>query len=228
MTPIVSVLLPTIRPDLFRIRMQEYARLDVPGPCEVIVVTDLYDLEASSPCPWLSVTKYIQPRGGNVPATNLAFEHAAGRYVIATNDEVEFDRQILTALVAAGEAAGERALLSGTQTPYCSNDYYGVFFANCPFGRKSFFQSLDGGFFDPVYRCFYADPDLALRCDALGISVTKVPEARCTHHCVKDAEGHVSNRRAYYAQDRGTFEHRWAHLGDMAGDPSSRSRMARC
>lgn len=220
---LVSILFPTIRPDLFRIRMEEYARLDLPGPCEVVVVSDRPDLDVTSSHPMLSTKHIVQPRSGNVPATNLAFEAAEGQYVVATNDEVEFGAQSIMALFQAGEAQ-KGGIFSFVQTPYCSNDYYGVFFANCPFGRHSFFKYLNGGnhFFDPVYRCFYADPDLALRAHAIGLSVTLVPDARCTHHCVPGAEGHAFNANAYYDRDQSTFRTRWAHLGPWEGDPSLR------
>lgn len=222
-TPLVSILLPTIRPDLFRRRMDEYARLDLPEPCEVVTVSDRPDLDVSSTHPRLSVQHFVQSRAGNVPATNLAFERARGRYVIATNDEVEFDAGVIRALLATDAAHGE-GILSTTQTPYCSNDYYGVFFANCPFGRRSFFERLNGGarLFDPVYHCFYADPDLSLRAHAVGFPVVKVPDARCTHHCVPGAEGHAANANAYYDRDRQTFCTRWAHLGPPQTDPSLR------
>lgn len=224
MTPLVSILLPTIRPDLFQIRMKEYALLDLPGPCEVVVVSDRLDLDLSSPQPPLVINHLFQPRAGNVPATNLAFAQAEGHYVLATNDEVEFDPQSIKALVCAAEVQGEDGIFSFVQTPYCSNDYYGVFFANCPFGRRSFFQRLNGGnhFFDPAYRCFYADPDLSLRAHAVGLTVTLVPDARCTHHCVPGADGHAANASAYYGRDRETFVTRWAHLGPPPTDPSLR------
>jgi hypothetical protein len=216
----VSILLPTIRPDLFRIRMEEYASLDLPWPCEVVVVSDRSDLDVTPTHPLLSVKHFVQPRAGNVPATNFAFDKAEGRFVFATNDEVELDPHIFRALVCA--SGNGPAILSATQTPYCSNDYYGVFFANCPFGQRSFFQSLSGGFFDPVYHSFYADPDLALRAHAIGLSVGRVPDAKCVHHCVPEADGHVANSMMYYQQDRHTFTTRWAHLGHPPIDPSLR------
>jgi len=223
MTTMVSILLPTIRPDLFRARMREYAGLNLSWPCEVVVVTDRPDLMDPTPHPMLTMHYIVQPRYGNVPATNLAFAEAEGRYVLATNDEVEFDAGSIAALVAAAEGQ-EKCIYSFVQTPYCSNDYYGVFFANCPFGRRSFFKELNGGdhFFDPVYRCFYADPDLALRAHVAGLSVTVVPGARCTHRCVPDADGHAFNANAYYHQDQQTFIARWGHLGPFQGDPSLR------
>lgn len=222
--PLVSILLPTIRPDLFRLRMAEYANVDWPGPCEIVVVSDRPDLDVSSPHPLVTMQHFLQSRQGNVPATNLAFEKSTGRYVFATNDEVELDPQIFKALLSAGEANGEAGIFSASQTPYCSNDYYGVFFANCPFGLRGFFQQLNGGerLFDSVYSCFYADPDLSLRAHAVGFYVVKVQDAICTHHLVYNADGHASNRSAYYERDRQTFLHRWEHLGPEPVDPSLR------
>lgn len=223
MTPLISILLPTIRPDLCRLRLQEYAGLALAEQLEVVVVSDSPKWDVSQPNPEMTVQHVHQPRGGNIPATNLAFERATGTYVCATNDEVAFEHGFFMAMVNTAMAHGA-GLFSGTQTPYCSNDYFGVFFANCPFGRKDFFQRLNGGnwLFDPVYHAFYADPDLALRAHAKGFPVVKVPAAQCVHHCVRDADGHLFNRETYYHLDRRTFAHRWAHLGPMEKDPSAR------
>jgi GT2 family glycosyltransferase len=131
---------------------------------------------------------------------------------------------MIVELVRVAEENGEDGIYSVNQTPWCSNDYYDVYFATCPFGRRSFFQKLNGGnrLFDPVYHCFYADPDVALRAHAIGITVTKVPSAISIHRNVPDADGHVSNAMNYYQQDRHTFVTRWAHLGPPPIDPSQR------
>lgn len=228
--PIISILFPTIRPEQFRIRMAEYAKLVLPGPCEVVVVSDGLDLDLTSPQPLLTIRHLRQSRQGNVPATNYAFQEAKGLYVFATNDEVELDSYILNLLFRASllqaveEGNGGDGIFSASQTPYCSNDYYEIYFANCPFGKRSFFQQLNGSntFFDPVYRCFYADPDLSIRAHLAGFPVVKVPEAKCTHHCVPNADGHVANNSLYYHADRQTFITRWAHLGPPPVDPSMR------
>jgi hypothetical protein len=218
-----SILLPTIRPDLFRIRMREYARLNLPWPCEVVVVTDGPVFSVEDAHPMLAVNQFSQPRMGNIPATNLAFQMSQGRYVFATNDEVELDPDFLVALVAAGEAQGD-GVLSAVQEPYCSNDYYGIYFATCPFALRDYLQRLNHGdyMFDPAYACFYGDPDLGIRTHMAGLPVKTVPAAKCTHHCVPQADGHVSNAVNYYHRDRHTFVTRWAHLGPPPIDPSLR------
>jgi len=224
MTPMVSVLLPTIRTDLFRIRMDEMARLELPWPCELIVVSDRSDLDITQTHPQLPVKLFVQPRSGTVAAMNLAFAESQGRYVFATNDECELDPHIFTALVRAGESNGEDGIFAHPGTPYCSNDYYDIFYATYPFGRRSYFQKLNGGeyLFDPIYNCFYADPDLGLRAHTSGYPVKSVPDARSYHHNVRTADGHAHNWHSYYQIDRSTFVTRWAHLGPPPIDPSLR------
>lgn len=226
MTPLISILLPTIRPDLFQVRMQEYARLDLPEPCELITVSDRPEVDITPTHQLLTLRLFHQERSGTVAAMNLAFEKAEGKYIFATNDEVELESNVFTVLINAAESGGEDGIYAVSQTPYCSNDYYDIYFAPCPFGRRGFFQKLNGGnyLFDPVYHCFYADPDLAVRAHAQGITVTKAPHAR-THHrrCVRDGDGHSFNWHTYYQKDRDTFSTRWAHLGPPQIDPSLRS-----
>jgi hypothetical protein len=226
MTPLVSVLLPTIRPDLFRIRMNEYGRLDLAEPCEVVVVSDRSDLDITPPHPLLAVRLFVQPRAGTIPATNLAFEKAEGRYVVAMNDETELHQRFLTALAAAGDAHDGEGLFSATLSNATHHhDYYGIFFAIYPFGSKRFFQRMNGGanqMFDSVYQCFYADPDLSIRAHEAGFDVINVPDAVCTHHNVSGADGHSSNYHTYYHSDREIFVNRWAHLGGPPVDPTAR------
>ena len=205
--------------------MQENARLDLPEACEVVTVSDVPDLDVSSTHPLLPVRHFVQPRQGTVDAMNLAFEMAEGHYIFATNDEVELDPRVFKALLAVAEPHGEDGIFAVSQTPYCSNDYYDIYFAPCPFGRRSFFQKLNGGdhLFDPVYRSFYADPDLCIRAHVAGIDVTKVPDAKTKHRrCVRHGDGHSHNWQSYYQSDRNTFSTRWAHLGPPQIDPSLR------
>lgn len=223
MTPLVSILLPTIRADLFYLRMSEYAKLKLPGHCELIVISDRADLQVKPPQPDLSVKYLVQAREGNIAAINLGFAAAEGTYVYSTNDENELDPNIFYAHVAVADAHGW-GLFATTQEPFCTNDYFGIFFANCPFGAKAFFEHLNGAqwFYDPAYKCFYGDPDLSIRAHLAGYPVVRVPEARCTARVVFAAEGHISNREAYYQRDHWTFRHRWANLGNFDGDPSTR------
>jgi GT2 family glycosyltransferase len=224
--PLVSILLPSIRPDLFRIRMKEYARLDLPGPCEVVVVSDRSDLDVTPTHPDIAIRLFTQPRAGTIPATNLAFAKSEGDYVVAMNDETELHSQFLKALYAAGEAQNGDGLFSAVLTnASCHHDYYGIFFAIYPFGSKKFFRRINGTseyMFDPVYHCFYADPDFSIRAHEAGFDVVNIADALCTHRNVKEADGHSFNWHTYYKVDRQTFVTRWAHLGPPPIDPSSR------
>ena len=205
--------------------MEENAGLDLPEACELVTVSDVQGLDVTSTHPLLQVRHFVQPRNGTVDAMNLSFEMAEGRYIFATNDEVELDPCVFRVLLDAAEAHGEDGIFAVSQKPYCSNDYYGIYFAPCPFGRRSFFQRLNGRnyLFDPIYRSFYADPDLCIRAHVAGIDVVKVPEARTRHHrCVRPGDGHSHNWQSYYQSDRHTFNTRWEHLGPPQIDPSLR------
>ncbi len=180
MTPMISILFPTIRPDLARVALASVEAACAGVSFEVIVVADFPPsaMGETTPCPHL---RWIQrERQGVIDAVNVAVREARGEYLFTLNDQSTLDTGALAALYTAA-VYDPHAILTPVHLPPFSFVYYGKPFAPFPFAHRDLFERL-GGFLDPVYRAFYADPDLALRADAAGVPVKTVRQSVIRHN----------------------------------------------
>lgn len=210
--PVISVILPTIRPthigrclDNLRVAMTFV-------PSEVIVVAD-FPAEAAGIVPGASGTAVqwiVRGRQGVIDAIYIGTQAARGDYLFITNDETTLEPDCLHQLYQAAATQPGRLLTPNHQPPF-PFVYYGRPFAAFPFAHRDLIAQL-GGLLDPTYRAFYADPDLSMRAHAAGVPVETVPSAVIYHHNQHDAAHHAAVD-AYLAQDRATFRSRWDHLG---------------
>lgn len=205
MTPLISVLLPTIRPAL-----ADRALQSIPAACaglsyEVIVVAD-FPPPTLAPCP--DVRWIVSDRRGVVDAVHVAEQHAHGDYWFTFNDESVLEPGALTTLYGA---ATPREILTPRHLPPFHFAYYGRLFAPFAFAARDTIAAL-GGLLDPIYHAFYADPDFSLRADARGIPVRIVQDA-VIHHANQHDAAHWHSVDAYLTADRATFRARWDHLG---------------
>lgn len=205
----LSVLLPSIRPDrVYRVLENLRAQTDAMD-AEIIVVASF---PAPSPEPW-----WIQrERRGVIDAVNVACAHAKGDIWFLTNDETTCRPGCLQALVNAVNA-DPLALYSPVHKPDYPFVYYGKPFAAFPCAHRDLIKAL-GGLLDPVYRGFYADPDLSLRAHDAGVPIRIVDDAVIDHHNETGRWDHQVSVSAFLEQDRATFRARWDHLGEFV-DP---------
>lgn len=211
-SPVLSVLLPTIRPEQFRRSYDSIKAAAGTLPYEVIVVADFPRAVEDKNCLWLK-----RPRYGPTDATMHACEAALGTYVFAMNDEAVLDAGALQALYR--EAVKEPwVLLTPLHLPHFNFVYYGLPFAPFPFAHVGVLSRL-GDLFDRAYGAFYADPDLSMRAHAGGVPVRVVEDAILRHDNNMHAIGHQENLSLFYARDQATFRSRWDHLGEFK-DPS--------
>lgn len=205
MNPTVSVLLPTVRPLQWRRSAESVAAAAGALSYEIIVVADFMDAEYLKHTMW-----FERKRAGVVAAVGMAMSIALGEYVFLMNDESTLEPGALELLYAASRAEPWQ-LLAPQHDPSYQFVYYGLPFAPFPFARQDVVRVL-GGLLDPVYKSFYADPDLSLRAHALGVPVKTVDGAVIHHHNGQD-EAKLQNVSQYMAADRTTFRTRWDHLG---------------
>lgn len=211
-SPLISVLLPTIRPHLFRTAFDSIRAAAGRLTYEVIVVADFPSVfECQEPerhlcCRWIE-----RERHGPIDAINTAAAVARGTYLFVFNDESTLDANALEVLY--DEAAKRpRCLYTPRHEPYWNFSYYMKPFAPFPFVHRDLVTML-GGLFDPAYGGFYADPDLSMRAHAMGVPIVTVHGAMLRHTNNMSAEGHQENLAAFLTQDRATFRSRWDHLG---------------
>jgi len=216
----LSVILPTIRPAQFQ---RSWASVgpaifgqDVLTDWEVIVVSTFECPVALPKTRWL-----VQDRRGVMAAIKYGYDQAHGEYVFTLNDESELDPGSLFTLWEAAEQArarGERAIHGPRHDPKFDFSYYGRPFLPFPFAQKSLLDSI-GGYFDPAYQNFYADPDLSLRAIKANVALRTVKESVVRHANDMNAIGHRENVAASLERDRAVFRYRWDHLGEFR-DPS--------
>ncbi len=200
----ISVLLPTVRPDLFRHAFDSIAAAAGDVPYEVIVVAD-FPQPSDVACVWI-----LRERQGTVDAINVASAVACGTYLFLFNDEATLDPDAL-ALLYRHALKVPGCLLTPRHLPAYTFEYYGKPFAAFPFAHRDVFARL-GGIFDPVFKAFYADPDLGMRAHAKRVPIGTVSDAILRHHNGTD-DVKSYNVAHYMADDQATFRKRWAHLG---------------
>jgi glycosyltransferase involved in cell wall biosynthesis len=207
---VISIILPTIRPHLIREALRSIPPACGNLPFEVVVVADFPDFELSE-LPY--VLWILQERRGVVQAACRGFAEAVGEYVFLFNDESVLEPFALEVL---RRQEPENQILSPEHHPPFNFVYYGRTFLPFPFGRRRLFERL-GGLLDPIYRGFYADPDLSLRALAQGVELRTVPGSVLRHVNRHDAP-HMQAVSRFLESDRATFRARWDHLGEFC-DP---------
>src|SRR5207253_384885 len=76
-----------------------------------------------------------------------------------------------------------------------------------------------GGFFDPVFRSFWADPEMSTRCWALGGRVALCPDAYVRLSPIED-EVVTHNTSHYFQKDTDSFYNKWhSTLGNGEENP---------
>lgn len=209
----ISVLLPTVRPARAAHAVGNLLSHSRDVPLEIIVVSD-FTAESVGVYPGESgcVKWYVRGRKGVIDAINVAYGVSTGDVIFLTNDQTTCRPDCLRLLHDAGMARPD-VLWTPRHEPYYPFYYYGKFFAAFPCAHRSLVTKL-GHFLDPVYRAFYADPDLSMRAYAAGVPIDEVVGATIDHHNTMDDTSR-SAREAYLLEDRETFRARWDYLGDF-------------
>jgi len=206
--PIISVLLPTVRPTLVQACVASIAAAAEGLPYEVVIVAD-FDPDPGWELP-AEVQWIRRERHGPVDAVNVAARAALGEYLFLYNDESSLEPGALSRLYAAAVDAPD-VLLAPEHHPAYRFTYYGKPFVPFPFAHRGVFTKL-GGLLDGAYRAFYADPDLGLRAHAAGVPIRTVEGSVIRHNNGHD-EVKQANVSQYMAIDQATFRGRWDHLG---------------
>jgi hypothetical protein len=203
--PVISVLLPTIRPEKIEARLAELQDGDVGVPVEIVVVADF--ASPTNHSPW-----YVRKRGGVIDAIDFAYRVSRGDYVFVTNDETTVRSETLRVLYAAAQTR-PGYILSPRHWPPYNFVYYGKKFLPYPFVHRSVVEQL-GSLFDPAYKGFYADPDFCLRAHAAGVPMEEI-DTEIRHYNDIRRQDHVEAVSTYLEKDRALFRSRWDHLGQF-------------
>ena len=207
MIPIISVLLPSVRPGNLPWSMGTVSAAASGIRYEIVVVAD-FGPEQYPYTKWI-----VDERKGPIDAIQLAYAASEGEYLFVFNDESRLEPGALASLYYAA-LTDPRRVLTPYHVPPFGFEYYGLPFAAFPFVRRDVIQEL-GGLFDPAYKAFYADPDFSMRAHAKRIPVETIQSAviRHTNHHASEDDIKPHNWAKYIDNDRALFRTRWDHLG---------------
>lgn len=206
----ISVILPSVRPDnLWRcLNAVDHASRGI--NIETIIVADFKPIYIPISAFWI----YAPERKGTIDAINKGFDVSQGEYIFVTSDEAILGDGALVSLENMCKFYDNKVLLSPAHVPDFPFFYYKKWFAAFPFAHRSLIDKV-GGLFDPVYKSFYADPDLSLRAYTHGFDVRTCDDAIIYHPNNMECLVHKHNVSTYLAHDRAIFKERWAHLGEF-------------
>ena len=204
--PIISVLLPTVRPNQAANAMASIPAAAGQVRYEVIVVADF------GPDDYPNTKWVLSERKGPIHAVDLAYKASQGEFIFVFNDESRLEPGALSSLYYAA-LANPRRILTPHHVPVFTFTKYRRFYAPFPFVRRDVIEEL-GGLFDTSYKAFYADPDLSMRAHAKSIPVEEVGSAVIIHRHVS-CEWKRHNWDTHSNNDRATFRTRWDHLGEF-------------
>lgn len=204
----ISVIIPTVRSN--NIIPCIYSIYDCVKDIdyEIVIVADYEPVLFNKNMKWINQTE----RRGVVDATNTGFKCSEGEYIMTISDECRFMNNCFYHLLKTMKKHNDKVITSPRIEPSSPFNYYGVEFAPFPFVHRSLIT--DNYIFDPVYKSFYADPDLTLRLHQKKIEFRLTRDALVYHPFVND-DVHKLNVENHCHIDREVFKSRWANLGEF-------------
>ena len=216
----ITVILPTIRPELYFNTLKSISRNKT--SIETIVVAD-FEYGASMLPPsvkWI----HAPEKKGVIDAINKGYAQAQGDYIFTLNDESLLHPHALDNLELFCKGHQDRVLASPVHIPAYPFYYYKRWFAPFPFAHRNLIEACaahwnnEGTFFDPAYENFYADPDLSMKAYEMNFEVLECPDAVIVHSNDINRKDHKENVEKSCKEDRETFKKRWSFLGTFV-DP---------
>ncbi|MEN6348500.1 MAG: glycosyltransferase [Syntrophomonas sp.] len=167
--PEISVILPSLRPEKAHKCIESIAATSKGVNYEVVVVSPLDMCNLLDGCKGYERIKFVQEEkkeGCNQAYTN-GYEKAAGKYIFAIADDHRLGQDCLKNLIGFMQPHDEEIFLAGARCygvygPGPENTTYGFYYAYTPCIRRNLVADVSG-FYDPYYKHYYGDPDLAMR-----------------------------------------------------------------
>ena len=164
---------------------------------------------------------------GTAHANNVAYKNSSGEYVVwwadYTSPTVNCLSNMLSFVKNRKEPfIGAFSIKDGQGRKIPRLGVYSKLYACFGCASKNTIN-LIGGYYDPVYRGFWADPDMGLRTWQKGGKVKYCPNAWVVLENIMD-KVREDNRSQYFDKDMETFLNRWHNL---LGNRIERDRVER-
>lgn len=204
--PEISIILPSLRPELVLQRIKEFYKTNRDSDYEIIVVSP-FKVRGDR-----VVHIYERELAGTIHAHNVAYENSSGRYIVPWADDTSPTTGCLSNMLRFVKSRKEPFIGAfrikdrrGGELSHWA--VYGKLYAGFAcFSKKT--VELAGGYYDPVYKGYWADPDMCLRNWERGGKVEVYPNAWVVTENLVD--GVVTNNLSkYFDKDAETFFNRW-------------------
>ena len=215
--PQISVILPTLRAEAAYRCINRIAATSAGVEYEVVVVSPLDMLELLTGCSGYERIRFVREgaKEGSCKANTLGYLNASGKYIFAIADDHLLGADCLKALIAFMEHHDHEVFLAGARCygvhgPGLEHTAYGLYYPYTPCIRRDLVEEV-GGFYDPYYRCYWGDPDLAMRVWHHGGRAELCLDAWVEFHNAEDeVDSESSNQYAH--RDYRAFVERWHGL----------------
>ncbi|MCM8819150.1 MAG: hypothetical protein NC915_06735, partial [Candidatus Omnitrophica bacterium] len=205
--PIVSIILPTIRPEEAREKINAFEKTQGNFDYEIVIVSP-FSFKGKKVCHILEES----PQGG-VRATQFGYENSLGEYICWWSDAAFPTKNCLSNMInflkkkKPPYIGAFRIRDKKTKLELAQWRIYGKLYAcwGCA-SRKTI--EMVGGLFDINFNQYFADPDLALRVWEKGGQVEVCPNAYIEIYRNKDKK-RKENFKKYFLKDFETFVNRW-------------------
>jgi len=202
----ISIILPSLRPEMVLKRINEFSVTN-PGADYEIVVVSPFAVKGDR------VVHIEEEPMGCVHAHNTAYKNSSGKYIAYWGDRatptanclsemLNFIKSNTDPFIGSFRLKDDKRGRERTQWAI-----YGKLFA--AFGcasRKTI--EIAGGYFDPIFKAWWVDPDLCLRAWERGGKVKICPNAWITIDISSDKIA-GDNWSKYFLKDQETFFNRW-------------------
>jgi len=204
--PIVSVLIPSLRPNLVS-KLAKKLKEKISVEVEIVVVSP-FEIE--------DVVLVKEERAeGIYKAVKKGLEVVKGEYVLHMPDDFEPAQGAVENMIWFSSHFDNiflgNFMTYNFKSLFEQGSYYGVPFSPCPFMKRKDIDKV-GEFMDIYYTSFYGDPDLGLRVHEMGGVVKTCPDAWMSLGSVHD-DVKVKSLESYEKEDKKKFIERWSHLG---------------
>ena len=202
----LSILLPSLRPDAVRRKVEEFLLTNADVDYELVIVSP-FKVEGER-----VVHVPETERRGVIHAINEAYRHDKGQYIVLWSDDATPEHGCLRRMLDFVRnkpipflASFRRRGLNGKEAEQWA--VYGKLYAGWLCAARQTFDRV-GGLFEPSFKNYWADPDLSLRVWKQGGKVEVCKDAWIGVEQIDD-QVKSDNLSSSFDKDTSVFFERW-------------------
>jgi len=205
--PLISIIMPSLRPQKCLQRIEEFAETNPDVDYEMIVVSPFLVQKEKV------VHIHETTRQGCLYAHRIAYLNSSGEYVVWWADDASPTTNCLSIMMDFIRHRNAPFIgsfrIKNTEQKELDTVWtvYGKLYACYGCSSKESLE-LVGGYFDPIFKNNWADPDLSLRVWEYGGRVELCPDSWIVVNSIND-EVYSENLNNYFDADTETFLNRW-------------------